>query len=80
MRIPALMILSVFALGAADARADAGWEFCSLIYLKGAAEPECNFRTFAQCQAAISGLGESCITNPYPRLTKQQTTPKDKRR
>lgn len=80
MRIPALMIVSVFVLGAVEARADAGWEFCSLIYLKGGAEPACNFRTFEQCQASISGLGGTCVKNPYPRLTKQQTAPKDKRR
>lgn len=44
---------------------DAGWEVCSLVYLKGAADPSCNYRTHAQCQAAISGLGGSCFDNPY---------------
>lgn len=46
---------------------DAGWEFCAQVYFKGAAEPSCNYRTLAQCQAAISGLGGSCFENPYPR-------------
>lgn len=50
---------------------DAGWEFCSLVYLKGGADPVCNYRTFEQCQAAISGLGGTCIQNPYFRVKKQ---------
>lgn len=49
----------------APARAsDAGWEFCSLVYLKGGADPMCNYRTLAQCEAYISGLGGSCFANP----------------
>lgn len=43
---------------------DAGWEFCSLVYLKGGADPVCNYHTLAQCQAYISGLGGTCYENP----------------
>lgn len=58
---------------------DAGWEFCSLVYLKGGADPMCNYRTLAQCQAAISGLGGSCFENPYRKATDKPLARKNQR-
>lgn len=59
------LITALLIGGTAPAIAsDAGWEFCSLVYLKGGADPMCNYRTRAQCEAYISGLGGSCFENP----------------
>lgn len=63
----AILALPAMTTATPVSAADAGWEFCSQVYLKGAAEPTCNYRTLAQCQAAISGLGGTCFENPYPR-------------
>lgn len=71
-------LLVSWAVGAANA-SDAGWAVCSVVYLKGAAEPSCNFRTHTQCQAAISGLGGTCIDNPYPRPASKPLAQRRKR-
>ena len=72
------LLLPLIAAEPAGA-SDAGWEVCSLVYLKGAAEPSCNFRTHAQCQAAISGLGGSCFDNPYRKPASKPLAKKSNR-
>jgi hypothetical protein len=42
------------------ARQDA---WCARMPVNGG-NPECNFATYRQCQATISGIGGSCIRNP----------------
>lgn len=68
MMIATGLVMALPVAGAIHAKAsDAGWEFCSLVYLKGGADPMCNFRTLAQCEASTSGLGGTCMRNPNPR-------------
>lgn len=74
----ALALSSMMAAAGANA-SDAGWEVCSLVYLKGAADPSCNYRTHAQCQAAISGLGGSCFDNPYRKPASKPPAKKSSR-
>jgi hypothetical protein len=40
--------------------------------------PQCSYGTFQQCQAAISGLGGTCVQNPaasYSQNTAPQPSP-----
>lgn len=48
----------------ATARADANAAFCATTYGMGGAATRCDFATYAQCAATISGMGGSCSSNP----------------
>jgi hypothetical protein len=59
--------LSVFALATtaaaaffmpSDARAD--YAYCSV----ASSSTRCDFQTYEQCQATVSGVGADCIANP----------------
>jgi hypothetical protein len=39
------------------------YPWCAKTPINGG-NPECNFSTYQQCQATISGVGGSCIRNP----------------
>jgi len=62
-----LMIVS----GTMPAKADAGAAFCLTTYgtsgLSG-----CNYYTLAQCQAAASGGGGSCVANSLATFARQR--------
>ena len=59
----ALAIAATATFGAAPARADANARFCSTIYDKGAPTIQCDYYTYEQCKASISGRGGSCGDN-----------------
>ena len=61
MRTIAIVVttLALLPLTTIGARADGPW--CAYYYKGGT---NCGFYSFAQCQAAISGVGGSCGTNP----------------
>jgi hypothetical protein len=42
------------------ARADANYAYCSAT----ASTTRCDFQTYEQCQATVSGIGADCIVNP----------------
>lgn len=44
-------------------RADAGAQFCATFINAGGPFTRCDYYTFAQCQAALSGIGGSCDVN-----------------
>jgi Protein of unknown function (DUF3551) len=58
----ALPVMSVFSNAAADANA----AVCAQTYGKSDGLA-CNYATYEQCRAAVSGLAGSCIDNPYLR-------------
>jgi hypothetical protein len=66
----ALVIAAVTSLGALTARADANAPVCARTYSEGGGTTQCDFATYAQCMATISGRGGSCSDNPYlgPRM------------
>jgi hypothetical protein len=57
-------ILTVAALAAAflswPAGARADYAYCSV----ASSSTRCDFQTYEQCQATVSGLGADCIANP----------------
>ena len=55
----------VFA-GVPPGRADANAAVCAQTYGKSDGLA-CNYATYEQCRAAVSGLAGSCIDNPYLR-------------
>jgi hypothetical protein len=61
--IPAAVIAALW-LAPAQARTD--YPFCALGG-KTSEGMSCDFATLAQCQAATSGAGGSCIANPRAR-------------
>ena len=64
----AIAIAATATLGTTSARADGNAPFCATTYgMGGSAGTACDFYTFAQCQATVSGVGGSCSTNPYAR-------------
>lgn len=64
----AIAVAATATLGTPSARADANAPFCATTYgMGGAAGTACNFYSFAQCQAMVSGVGGSCSSNPYLR-------------
>lgn len=52
------------------ARADANAAFCATTYGMGGAVTQCNFATYAQCAATVSGVGGSCSSNPAHSLAR----------
>ena len=51
-------------------RADANAAFCATTYGMGGAVTRCNFATYAQCAATVSGVGGSCSSNPAQSLAR----------
>ena len=64
----AVAVAATATLGTKSAGAAANAPFCATTYgLGGSAGTACDFYTFAQCQAMVSGVGGSCSSNPYLR-------------
>lgn len=62
--------LTIFS-SAIPARADAGAAFC--LTLQGRTDGrQCDYYTLAQCQAAASGGGGSCVANPSAASARQR--------
>jgi len=63
----AIAVAATATLGTTPARA-ANAPYCATTYgMGGSAGTACDFYTFAQCQATVSGVGGSCSTNPNAR-------------
>ena len=63
-QIPAVMAAALMmALANNPAEASDRYKWCAYYNLFGGAT-NCGFNTFAQCQAAISGIGGVCQSNP----------------
>lgn len=60
-----LWIIAVVA-DAAPGLADANLPVCAQTYGKGDGI-SCNYASYEQCRAFVSGLAASCIDNPYYR-------------
>ena len=61
----AIAIAATATLGTTSARASGNAPFCATTYgMGGSAGTACDFYSFAQCQATISGVGGSCSSNP----------------
>lgn len=60
-----LAIVATATLGAPTARAGANAPVCATTYGMGGAVTQCDFATYAQCMATISGVGGSCSDNPH---------------
>ena len=61
----AIAIAASFTLETVPAKAAANAPFCATTYgMGGSAGTACDFYTFAQCQATVSGVGGSCSSNP----------------
>jgi hypothetical protein len=61
LKLPVLALAAVAAMafGApSDARAD--YAFCSV----ASSSTRCDYQTYEQCQAAVSGVGADCMANP----------------
>lgn len=58
------LAIAVSAATPTAARADANAAYCATTYGMGGAVTQCNFSTYAQCAATISGVGGLCSTNP----------------
>jgi hypothetical protein len=56
----AAAVLAASLSWSAGARADANYAYCSTT----SGSVSCDFQTFEQCQARVSGLGQDCIANP----------------
>ena len=65
--------------GATTSRADANAPVCAQIYGKGEGT-ECNYYTYEQCRAFVSGNAASCIDNPYYRASSNQVLPRKRAR
>jgi hypothetical protein len=74
MRKISFVAATLFVAGVAGtapgAAAQYGW--CAKTPMNGG-NPECNFSTYQQCQASISGVGGSCIRNPASAYRAQPT-------
>jgi hypothetical protein len=55
-----LAVVAVTASFAASSDARADYAFCSVAN----SSTRCDYQTYEQCQAAVSGVGADCITNP----------------
>lgn len=62
--IPILALSALAGPAATSAHADANAPFCATINTLGGGSPRCDFYTYAQCQATVSGLAGSCSANP----------------
>jgi hypothetical protein len=60
----AIAIAATVVLAPPAARADADAAVCATTYGMGGAVTQCDFATYAQCMATISGRGGSCSDNP----------------
>ncbi len=64
------LAIAVSAANPTIARADANAAFCATTYGMGGAITQCNFATYAQCAATVSGVGGSCSGNPAHSLAR----------
>ncbi len=60
--------------GTSIGRADANLPVCAQTYGKSDGI-SCNYATYEQCRAYVSGLAGSCIDNPYHRGSSNQLVP-----
>ena len=69
MRIPALGILIiVVVLTSVPALAQTyspGYPVCMQAYRWGGSDVDCSYSSLAQCAAAASGRGGTCVANPF---------------
>jgi len=64
---PLLLVAGFASLtGPASAQSPYAYPWCGL-YADKAGATSCYFATYEQCRATLSGIGGSCIANPYFR-------------
>jgi len=77
--IAAILSLAGFVFtGTPPGRADANAAVCAQTYGKSDGLA-CNYATYQQCRAAVSGLAGSCIDNPYLRSVATPGSPRKRR-
>jgi hypothetical protein len=59
----AIVAVPALVMGITPAKAQNA-PFCMSNYDGGGTE-NCNFITYRECQATVSGIGASCVLNPY---------------
>ena len=64
--------------GLSKSNADANAPVCAQTYGKSDGL-SCNYATYEQCRAFISGLAGSCVDNPHLRAGSNQYQPKTRR-
>ncbi len=75
-----LVAAAIGLAGTPDAEAGANAAVCALGYGK-ADGLNCDYATYDQCRAAISGTPASCMDNPHLRAAQNQITrPREQRR
>jgi Protein of unknown function (DUF3551) len=72
----ALTILGSIFLAVSPAKASANLAFC----LQYSESTQCDYATYAQCQASASGTGADCIANPDPRAIQSFAAARPSRR
>jgi hypothetical protein len=72
----AVTTLGLMFLDVAPAQAGANLAFC----LQYSESTQCNYTTYAQCQASASGTGADCIANPDPRAIQSFASDRPSRR
>jgi hypothetical protein len=73
-----LSLAGVLFAGTPPSRADANAAVCAQTYGKSDGLA-CNYATYEQCRAAVSGLAGSCINNPYSRNVANPAPPRKRR-
>ncbi len=74
----ALLIAAASTLaGTSGGQADANLPVCAQTYGKSDGI-SCNYASYAQCRAFVSGLAGSCIDNPYYRAGSIQAPPRQR--
>ena len=71
--------IASLAAGSTSGRADANAAVCAQTYGKSDGL-SCNFATYEQCRASVSGISGSCIDNPYYRGAQNQAPRQRSRR
>jgi hypothetical protein len=83
MRIPALGLFTiVMVLSSAPAPAQTyspGYPVCLYAYRWGGSDVDCRYTTMAQCAAAVSGRGGTCVLNPYSANAQMPGEPTSRR-
>jgi hypothetical protein len=66
LTIVALLLGCIAPLGFHDSFAQSAYDYpwCA-IYTKSSGTVSCYFTSFQQCMATMSGIGGTCIRNPY---------------
>jgi hypothetical protein len=68
LQVITIAVAGLVALAPGDGVAQTyspGYPVCLYAYRWGGSDVDCSYTTLAQCQAAVSGRGGTCMNNPY---------------